>query len=118
MRWFKKKQREGVVKPKIKKGDSVVVISGSYRTEKPHKVIKVMKEEGRCIVEGINMKTLHKRPTSPEEPGGRIKKEGSISLSNIMLVCPRCNSPTRVGKKKISNRNVRVCKKCGEIIDE
>lgn len=102
---------------KIKKGDIVKVISGIYK-DKQGKVLKVIPQKNRCIVEGVNFRIKHQRPLSPENPGGRLKKEGPIHTSNLKLICPKCGQPTRIGKKNIGDRNVRVCKKCGEMIDE
>lgn len=102
---------------KIKKGDIVKVLRGVYKG-KQGKVLKVIPQKTTCIVEGVNFRTRHQRPLSPESPGGRIKKEGPIHVSNLKLICPRCGQHTRIGKKNISDRNVRICKKCGEMIDE
>lgn len=102
---------------KIKKGDIVKILRGIYK-KKQGKVLKTIPSKNRCIVEGVNFRVRHQRPTSPENPGGRIKKEGPIHISNIILICPRCGQPTRVGKKNIGDKNVRMCKKCSEMIDE
>jgi large subunit ribosomal protein L24 len=102
---------------KIKKQDVVRVMIGAYKG-KQGKVLATMPEKRRCIVEGVNFKTKHQRPLSPENPGGILKKEGSIHVSNLRIVCPKCGQAARVGKKSIGDKNVRTCKKCGEMIDE
>lgn len=101
---------------KIKKGDTVVVISGAYKG-KQSKILKVFPEKNTCIVEGVNFRIKHQRPLSPEQPGGRVKKEGPIHISNLKLVCPKCGAPTRIGKKQVADKWVRACKKCGELIE-
>ncbi len=102
---------------KLKKGDLVRVITGEYKG-KQSKILKVFIKKSTCIVEGVNFRIKHQRPVSPEQPGGRVKKECPIRVSNLMLVCPKCGTATRVGKKKVGDSWVRVCKKCGEMTDE
>jgi large subunit ribosomal protein L24 len=118
MRIFPKTKKISIKRSvKIKKGDIVEVISGVYR-KKQGKVLKVFPLEQKCIVEGVNFRIKHQRPISPESPSGRLKKEGTINISNLKLVCPKCGRPTRVGRKRTENKIVRICKKCGEMIDE
>ena len=100
----------------IKKGDTVKVLSGEYKG-KQSKVLKVFPDKGTCIVEGVNFRTKHKRPTQPGEQAGRVKQEGPILFSNLKLICPKCGVPTKIGKKEVKDVRVRVCKKCGEMID-
>ena len=102
---------------KNKKGDIVRVITGTYKG-KQGKVLKVEPDKYRCIMEGVNFRIKHQRAVSQENPGGRQKKEGPIHISNLKLVCPKCGQPTRIGGKSVGNKNVRVCKKCGEMVDE
>lgn len=102
---------------KVKKGDIVQVITGEYKG-KQGKILKISPKKQTCIVEGVNFKIRHQRPTSPEQPGGRLKKEGPIHSSNLKIVCPKCGMPTRIGGKKVGERSVRICKKCGEMIEE
>ena len=102
---------------KIKKGDTVLVISGNY-TGKKGKVRKVITEDNRIIVEGINMRKLHKKPRKSGEPGGILEKELPVPISKVKLVCPSCGEPTRVGFMFMEDRRkVRHCKKCNEIIE-
>ncbi len=98
--------------PKIKKDDKVIVIAGKDKG-KIGTVLKVDKEKRRVIVEKVNIVKKH----VPQQ--GIIEKEAPIHISNVMLICPKCSQPTRVGKKFLEDgRKVRVCKKCGEPIDE
>ncbi len=105
----------------IRKDDQVRVISGNHKGRQG-RILKVFPEKNRAIVEGINIIKRHSRPSPNNPQGGIIEKEAPIHVSNLMLVCPKCNTPTRVsyrfmdGEGKKSRRKVRVCKKCGEMI--
>jgi large subunit ribosomal protein L24 len=109
------------VKLKIKKGDTVEVISGTEINKgKRGEVIRVMPKERRLVVQGVNMRKKHQsqvqtqgRTISP----GIIEFEGSIDISNVMLVCPKCDEPTRVGIQREDGVATRVCKHCEELID-
>ena len=104
-------------KMKIKKGDFVVVIAGKDKGKRG-KVIRSLPREQRVVVEGVNLVKKHTRP-SGRNKGGIITVEAPIHVSNVMLLCPQCQSATRVGYRFLDDgRKVRVCKKCGEIIDE
>ena len=100
----------------IKKGDTVVVLSGKDKG-KQGKVLGTVPGSLKVVVEGINMVTCHVKPRKQGEEGGRISKEGSIDESNVMLVCPKCGKATRVGHAYEGDKKVRVCKKCGKNID-
>lgn len=102
---------------RIKKNDIVEVIGGRDRG-KSGKVLKVLRENNRLIVEKVNMIKRHTRPSPTAGQGGIIEKEGAIHASNVQLVCPKCTERTRIGMTLTSEgQKVRVCKKCGEIID-
>ncbi|HXL02165.1 MAG TPA: 50S ribosomal protein L24 [Candidatus Atribacteria bacterium] len=103
----------------IKKGDVVEIVRGKNRGKRG-KVLKVFPQEGRVVVEGINMVKKHTRPTQDNPQGGIINRENPIRISNLRLVCSRCNQLTKVQRVKVaeSRFRVRVCKKCGEIIDK
>ena len=100
----------------VKKGDTVVVISGKDKGKKG-KIMVAQPEDERVIVQGAAMVTRHVKPRKQGQPGGRIEKEGTIHVSNVMLVCPKCGKATRVGHKQgeIDGHKtaIRVCKKCG-----
>ena len=98
----------------IKKGDTVQVISGKckYDETKKGKVLEVSPSEGMAIVEGVNIVTKHLKPRGQQQQGGLIKTEGPLRVSKLMVVCPKCGKPTRVGKAVVDGKKVRVCKKC------
>ncbi|MGI6492774.1 MAG: 50S ribosomal protein L24 [Peptococcaceae bacterium] len=100
----------------VRKGDTVLVLTGKSSGKKG-KVLSVIPDRSRVIVEGVNVVKRHTRPTRQMPQGGIVEKEAAIHSSNVMLYCNKCNSPTRVGKKFLDNgEKVRVCKKCGEHI--
>ena len=95
----------------VKKDDNVVVITGKDKGKKG-KVMSADPKKGRIVVSGVNMVTRHQKPRSQTEPGGILRKEGSISASNVMLYCSKCDKGGRTGVKVLENGNkVRVCKK-------
>ncbi len=101
---------------KIKKGDTVLVISGNYKGKKG-KVREVVTEDEKLIIEGINIKKVHTKPRKTGQPGGILEKELPVSLSNVKLICSSCGKPTKVGFMFLEDkRKVRYCKKCNEII--
>jgi large subunit ribosomal protein L24 len=101
----------------VRKGDTVVVVAGKERGKRG-KVLRVLPEEGRVVVERINMVKKHQRPTQKVRQGGIIEREGAIHLSNVMLVDPSSDKPTRVGMKALSDgKKVRVAKRSGEMLD-
>ena len=96
----------------VKKGDTVVVLSGKDKGQKG-KIIEAQPKKGKVIVEGINKVKRQKAPQ-----GGILTKEAPLNASKVMVVCPACKKPTRTGKKLVNGKYVRACKKCGELIDE
>ena len=100
----------------VKKGDTVVVISGKDKG-KQGKILHAAPKDERVIVQGANMITKHVKPRRQGEPGGRIEKEAAIHVSNVMLVCPKCDKATRIGHMTENGKKVRVCVKCGKAID-
>lgn len=101
---------------KIAKNDTVKVISGNYKG-KTGRVIKVLPDKDRVIVEKIQLVKRHSKPRSQQQQGGIIEKEASIHLSNVMLICPKCNQPARTHSGTLSSgKKVRVCRSCGEMI--
>ena len=99
---------------KIKKGDLVKVIAGKDK-EKEGKVISVNKKDNTLIVEGVNMVTKAVRPNPMAGvQGGLTKFEAPIDSSNVMLICPACEKPTRIKYEVKDGKKVRICKKCGE----
>ena len=101
----------------VRKGDTVVVVAGKERGKRGM-VLRVIPEKGRVVVERINMVKKHQRPTQKVRQGGIIEREGPIHLSNVMLVDPNSDKPTRVGMKALSDgKKVRVAKRSGEMLD-
>ena len=101
----------------VRKGDTVMVVAGKERGKKG-KVLRVIPEKGRVVIERINMIKKHQRPTQKVRQGGIIEREGSIHLSNVMLVDPGSDKPTRVGMKALSDgKKVRVARRSGEMLD-
>lgn len=102
---------------KIRRNDTVKVITGKDKG-KTGKVLQVLPDAGRVLVEGVNFIKRHTRQTKQEQKGGIVQKEAPLKVSNVILICKHCNKPTRVGIKIIgeSSGKARVCKKCGEII--
>lgn len=106
-------------KPKfnIRKGDNVVVIAGNDKdVTKPREVKKVLPEEGKVIVEGVNIVTKHSKPSAQNTKGGIIKKEAPIHISNVMLWDAKAKSATKVKRERVEGKTVRISKKTGEKI--
>jgi large subunit ribosomal protein L24 len=105
----------------VKKGDNVLVIAGNDKGKRG-RVLMVMPSKERVLVEGINMKTHHEKPTQDNPQGGRLKREGSVHISNIMVIDPTTDEPTIVGRKRIEEdgkgRWVRYAKTSGEMLDK
>ncbi len=100
---------------KIKTNDTVVVLSGKDKG-KQGKVLSADPEGRKVIVEGVNVAKRHQKARRQEEQSGIIKKETPIYVSKVMLVCPKCGKPTRVGHSVVDGKKVRACKKCGAAI--
>ena len=102
----------------VRRGDTVAIIAGRERGKRG-KVLRVLHAEGRVLVEKINMIKKHQRPTQKLRQGGIIERENPLALSNVLLVCGRCDRPVRTGVQVLGDgRKLRVCKKCGEPIDK
>jgi large subunit ribosomal protein L24 len=102
----------------VRRGDTVGVIAGRERGKRG-KVLRVLMDKGRVLVEHVNMLKKHQRPTQKLRQGGIIEREGALALSNVLLVCGRCDKPSRTGIKILADgRKVRTCKRCGEAIDK
>ncbi len=108
-----------MLKVHIKKNDQVYIMSGKERG-KTGKVLRVFPSEGRAIVEGLNFIQKHTRPNPQKNiKGGILPKESPIHLSNLMVVCKRCNKRAKFSLATHQDgRKVRVCKKCNELLDE
>ena len=105
----------------VKKGDDVMVLAGNDKGKKG-RVLMVFPEKERVLVEGINIRTHHEKPSQENQQGGRVHKEAPVHISNVMVVDPSTNEPSRIGRKRIEEngggRWVRYAKTSGEIIDK
>ena len=101
--------------PQVRKDDTIMVIAGRERG-KTGKILKVMPDRMRVVVERMNVVKRHAKARG-QQPGGIIEKESPIHISNVMVMCEKCNRPVRVGHKILAEeRKVRVCSRCGEVI--
>ena len=96
----------------IKKGDTVVVLSGKDKG-KQGKVLTVMPKDGKVIVEKVNVISRHQKPRKQGEEGGIMKREAAIAACKVQVVCPKCSKGTRVAHKIEGGKKTRVCKHCG-----
>ncbi|UCD36472.1 MAG: 50S ribosomal protein L24 [Nitrospiraceae bacterium] len=101
----------------IKKNDTVLVVAGDEKGKKG-RVLTVDVAKNRVVVESVNIIKKHMKPSKQYSQGGIIEKEAPIQRSKVMLLCPKCSQPTRVGNKVLENgKKTRACRKCGEVVD-
>jgi len=101
---------------KIKKNDTVKILTGKDKG-KTGKVLTVFPGTGRALVQGLNLVKKHARRTKEDQQGGVIQKESPLHISNLMVVCQKCNKPTRVSFSMLSDgTKTRICRKCKELI--
>jgi len=100
---------------KIKKNDIVLVISGKYRGKKG-KVLRILPDEGKILVEGINLAKKHQKAKKQGEKGQIVELPKPIDASNVKLFCPKCSKASRVGFSFLEGQKVRICKKCHQEI--
>jgi len=101
----------------IRKNDNVMVIAGKDRGKKG-KVRFAYPKSGRILVEGVNFVKKHTRPTGQARQAGIIEREDTINVSDVMLICGKCNKATRIGHQRLdAGKKVRVCRACNEVID-
>ncbi len=141
-----KRETEGRPKISIRVGDEVFIRSGkdheskltpeeverldpearkreaNRRPGRRGRVLKVFPDRGRVVVEGVNMMTKHARPRgratrAQQIQAGRVEQPGSMPLANVMLVCPRCDRPTRVKRGEFEGKSARICRRCNESVD-
>ena len=101
----------------IKKNDTVMLISGDEKG-KSGRVLSVLPSKDRILIESLNMIKRHMKPSKKYSQGGIIEREAPVHLSKVMLVCPKCSKPTRIGNTMLENgKKIRSCKKCGEVVE-
>ena len=100
---------------KIRKGDTVQVLSGNDKG-KTGEVLEVMPKQEKIVVKGVNIRKKHVKPRKQGDEGGIISVECGINSSKVNVLCPKCNKPARIGYKMEKDSKVRVCKKCGTVI--
>ncbi len=105
------------MKLNVRKDDTVIVLSGKDKG-KQGKVLAALPKKSKLIVEGVNKIKRHTKPSQKAPQGGIITKEAPLAACKVMVVCPACSKPTRVAKKEVNGKMVRVCKKCGEPLDQ
>jgi large subunit ribosomal protein L24 len=104
-------------RPKIRKNDTVMVIAGKERG-KTGKVLRVLAEKQRVIIERLNMVKRHRKPRGVQQPGGVVEKEASIHVSNVMIMDEKTNAPSRIGARRLEDgTKVRLFRRSGEAID-
>jgi len=102
---------------KIRKNDNVLVVTGKDKGKKG-RVRFAYPKKNRILVEGVNFIKMHSRARAQMRQAGIIEREAPINVSNVMLVCSRCNRPVRVGFRKLEDgRKVRICRACNEVVD-
>ena len=108
---------EKTEKTYIKKGDMVSVLTGKEK-DKTGKVLMINTKKGTLVIEKLNLVKRHSRPSKAAPQGGIIEKESSIRISNVNIVCEKCNKPVRIKMNFLDDgKKVRTCVKCGEILD-
>ena len=101
---------------KVKKNDTVLVITGKD-AGKTAKVLVALPKDNKVVVDGVNVQKKHKKARSAQEVSSIVNQSGAIDASNVMVVCPVCNKATRVAYKVEGDKKVRLCKKCGAVLD-
>ena len=103
----------------IRRNDNVVVITGKDRGKRG-RVLKVLPEKNRLVIEGVNIIKRHTKPNPQRQiKGGLVEREAPLHASNVQVVCPECGKPTRIGNKILGDgRKVRVCRKCEGVVDK
>src|SRR5688500_8653744 len=106
-------------KSNIKREDNVLVISGNDKGARG-RVLRVMPKDDQIVIESVNIRKKHQKPMQAgrsQVQAGIVQFEAPVNLSNVMLVCPQCDKPTRVGHRREDGHMIRVCKSCGKDID-
>ena len=102
---------------RLRKDDTVMVIAGRERG-KTGKVLRVLPDGERVLIERVNLVKKHAKPRGVQQPGGITEREASIHVSNVVPICGKCNKPARVGHRRVDDRTQRVCRRCGELLEQ
>jgi large subunit ribosomal protein L24 len=117
----KKRHEPGVFKLHVRKGDTVLILAGKDQGKRG-RILEALPRNERVIVEDVNLMTRHQKPRSLQptarQQAGRIEKPAPLHASNVQLVCPNCNQPTRVVRRELEGHSARACKQCGELLDK
>jgi large subunit ribosomal protein L24 len=116
----RKRHEAGSFRLHVRRGDTVLVLAGKD-AGKRGRVLQALPQRERVIVEDVNVVKRHQRPRTRQptaQQQGEVLKPAGIHVSNVMLVCPSCNQPTRIAHKESEGRSIRACKHCGETIDQ
>lgn len=97
----------------LRKNDQVQVMAGKEKGKRG-RILQIVSDSPRVLVEKLNRVKVHQKPSASNRQGGIVEKESGIHLSNLLLICPKCEKPVRVGFKVTPKEKLRVCKKCGE----
>ena len=106
------------MQPSIRKNDTVGTTKGKDRGKKG-RVLRVIPDKNRLVVEGSNIRKRHTKPNPQRNiKGGIVEREGAVDVSNVQLVCPECGKMTRIGHRVDGDRKVRICRKCEGVVDK
>lgn len=100
----------------VKKGDKVKILKGKDAGHEG-KILRILRAEDKVVVEGLNLRVKHTRPRRQGEKGAKISFPAPLPRANVMLVCPKCGKPTKIGHEFVGDKKVRRCKKCKNTID-
>jgi large subunit ribosomal protein L24 len=117
----KKRHEPGQFRLHVRKGDMVLVLAGKDNGRRGQ-VLGALPRNERVLVEDVNVATRHLRPRglnpTQRQEAGRVEKPAPLHVSNVQLICPNCNRPTRVVRREVEGHSARACKQCGELIDK
>lgn len=114
---FNKPKSQGPARLHVRKGDKVVVISGSYKSNEPREVLKVLVQDGKVVVQGVNLRWKHHKRTQQNPKGGRVQLEMPIPASKVLLFSEKLKAGTRTRNTRVDGKPVRVGVKCGTKFD-
>ena len=117
----RKRHEPGHFKLHVRKGDTVLILAGKDNGKRG-RILEALPRSERVVVEDANMVTRHQRPRglnpTQRQEAGRVEKPAPLHVSNVQLICPNCNQPTRARRREVEGHSTRYCKECGELIDK